>query len=982
VRKQIYKVLQGIFIVILSLTAKAKDYPLRHYTVADGLPSNEVYHVFQDSKGYIWFGTDNGVARYNGDEFRVYTKRDGLTDNTVFEIFEDSNGEIWFIGISGQLSIYSDNSIKPYRFNHILPQLPTNETIIEKNSFYADSSGTVSFLSRSHGLKVISPEGVLSIIDSLSFSERPQWYVVDFSWRPVVPVNCSAKNKNIILYTGDSLTNSLTIKSDTFFLPPSARHWEDKYIIHGNKLLCIASKEQEIHRRLFYRTILFLDKPNEDEVWIGQQNGGAKLLELPSLKTKLEIESLKNNSVTSVLTDAEGGIWFSTLSEGVFYLNPPESRLSKLNFVLPSKAVKSLDPGPDSSVYIGYWKPFFSILSETGIKNVSPDVYNRDDLTNFFYDKNEDLTYATGSTKVYYFKPDELSFSLNNATSPIKEYTNTPDSKKCFGASVAGLVEIKGKYFNRFIIDNDKQRIRLQCIEYDSLQKVFWLGSIKGLYKFEPITEKYSKVESIYENIRVTDLYYTDTALWIATKGNGLLTMQNGIIKPFILDDSDSHSSIFQILYIDNEIWLNAGLHLIRMKYERPGWRIQDYQLSHDKILGNINDILPFKGNLLIGTANGLFTFDYKSIKPKEKKIPVYITEVNINLKDTSIQSNYTLKHFQNNIKFYYSALTFFEPKKQVFSYRLKGLDDKWTITSNKEAIFHNIPPGSYTFDLKYHSPYHNKYYSAASISFTIKKPFYKTWWFILIASGLFIALIFTIQYQKIKRVRKENDFREELLDARQKALINQINPHFIFNSLNSIQLYILDNNAKLSGIYLSKFARLIRISLEVSQQNKISLSKEIEVNSLYLDMEKLRFKNRIEYEIVNNIRTNPAKVLIPPFLIQPLLENALWHGLMTKEGTKGIITLAFNKQEEQVIIKITDNGIGRKAAAELKERQNKSHKPMGISVSRRRLLLLSQQYRQNFSLSYRDLFDEQGNAAGTEATLIIPYEEIRKENN
>ncbi|PLW96360.1 MAG: hypothetical protein C0593_11815 [Marinilabiliales bacterium] len=301
-------------------------------------------------------------------------------------------------------------------------------------------------------------------------------------------------------------------------------------------------------------------------------------------------------------------------------------------------------------------------------------------------------------------------------------------------------------------------------------------------------------------------------------------------------------------------------------------------------------------------------------------------------------------------------------------------------MTSNKEAIFHNIPPGHYSFELKYLSPYHNKYFSADSISFTIKKPFYKTWWFILIASGLFIALIFTIQYQKIKRVRKENDFREELLDARQKALINQINPHFIFNSLNSIQLYILDNNAKLSGIYLSKFARLIRISLEVSQQNKISLSKEIEVNSLYLDMEKLRFNNRIEYEIINNIHTNPAKVLIPPFLIQPLLENALWHGLMTKEEDNGLITLSFNKNGSQIIIKITDNGIGRKAARELKERQNKSHKPMGISVSRRRLLLLSQQYGKIFNLNYRDLFDEEGNATGTEVTLSVPYDEIAKD--
>ena len=556
----------------------------------------------------------------------------------------------------------------------------------------------------------------------------------------------------------------------------------------------------------------------------------------------------------------------------------------------------------------------------------------------------------------------------------IKKYLNIPGSKFIYGATTTGLIVFNAHYRERFLIHNGDVDIRFETLTYDSLNNTIWLGALKGLYSFSLDTKAYEEFISPETNYRISDLAYCNNQLWIGTNGNGLVVKKDSLVEHFDLCSRDNDNSISTMRIIDDDLWVNSGQDLFRISVDSSSeYHINRYSFSRNQIGGNINDFLKYQNKILLGTANGLYEFQPELNNHKTSDAPVYITGLSINLKDTLVKNNYRLSHFQNNIRLSFVALSYADPRRKVFQYRLKGLNDGWINTLNDEVSFHNLPPGEYTFQVKYMASFCASS-EPVDLSFVILPPFWKTWWFITLMILLPFSIIGLMFSMKFRRIRSENQSREDLLEARQKALMNQINPHFIFNSLNSIQLFILNNDSKSSSIYLSKFARLIRTSLEISQQNLISLSKELEVVGLYLEMEKLRFRDRLNYEIINELPENPVALQTPPFLIQPLLENALWHGLMAKKGSDGKVILRLTKVDETIVITVTDNGIGRAEARKIRERKNHSHKPLGLSVSRRRLMLLSEQFGAEFLLSFKDLYNEKEEAAGTEVTLVIPW--------
>ncbi len=234
--------------------------------------------------------------------------------------------------------------------------------------------------------------------------------------------------------------------------------------------------------------------------------------------------------------------------------------------------------------------------------------------------------------------------------------------------------------------------------------------------------------------------------------------------------------------------------------------------------------------------------------------------------------------------------------------------------------------------------------------------------------------LILQLEKERAEQKQREAEFERKVSDAALNSLRSQMNPHFIFNCLNSIKLYAVDNNADSATEYLGKFSRLMRLVLENSKSDRISLTQEIETLQLYMDMEAMRFKEKMRYEIniANNVDMDYIE--IPPMLIQPYVENAIWHGLMSKEDG-GKITLSFNCQDNNLEVIVTDNGVGRARAAELKSKSAMAHKSFGMSITHQRIELINQMYKTNMSVIVNDLYDGQGNATGTEIRIDIPVE-------
>ena len=240
---------------------------------------------------------------------------------------------------------------------------------------------------------------------------------------------------------------------------------------------------------------------------------------------------------------------------------------------------------------------------------------------------------------------------------------------------------------------------------------------------------------------------------------------------------------------------------------------------------------------------------------------------------------------------------------------------------------------------------------------------------YFLIVSLLVLSLLGWQYHTRLK-----TNFYKKTAEIEMKALRAQMNPHFIFNCLTSINRYIVKSDNKTASNYLTKFAKLIRLILDNSAADYISLDAEIQTLQLYLEMEALRFDDAFEYEIQTNDAASSQNICIPSMLVQPYVENAIWHGLMQKEE-KGKLWIRFLRKDDNTLkIEIEDNGIGRKKAKESKSKDSLKRKSYGMQISRERIELINKLRKYNASVNVLDLADEQGNASGTRITIIIPY--------
>lgn len=255
----------------------------------------------------------------------------------------------------------------------------------------------------------------------------------------------------------------------------------------------------------------------------------------------------------------------------------------------------------------------------------------------------------------------------------------------------------------------------------------------------------------------------------------------------------------------------------------------------------------------------------------------------------------------------------------------------------------------------------------------------------IILMNAVLAAGIFFSNWQKtlVDRVRVEEERRNtelELLQIKQKqaeiemkALRAQMNPHFIFNSLNSINKYILKSDHITASRYLTRFAKLIRLILDNSDSKEVALSDELEALNLYIEMESMRFTNKFTYSIVVDDNVSADTLQVPPLIIQPYVENAIWHGLLHKAADGKLLVSVKKTNENMIQCTIEDNGVGRNKAMELKSKSANSNKSLGMKLTEERLNMLNQNTSLNASIEIIDLYDDQGQGAGTKVIVTIP---------
>jgi LytS/YehU family sensor histidine kinase len=258
---------------------------------------------------------------------------------------------------------------------------------------------------------------------------------------------------------------------------------------------------------------------------------------------------------------------------------------------------------------------------------------------------------------------------------------------------------------------------------------------------------------------------------------------------------------------------------------------------------------------------------------------------------------------------------------------------------------------------------------------FSIKPPYWQSWWFILSILAILILIGYAVFQFRMRQLEKINGMKLKLAEIEGESLRAQMNPHFVFNALNSIKSYIIKNSKEEAADYLTKFSQLIRAVLRNSTQKEISLKDELEALTLYLQIENLRLNQPFEYEINIEKDIDPAGTAFPPLIIQPFVENSIWHGFVHKK-TGGKLTINIRKDEDKMSIDVIDDGVGREKSKEI-EKSRERKRSYGIEITETRLNNIT----DKADIQIIDLYDDKGGSKGTQVEIKLPFRRLKTKN-
>jgi len=966
------------FLVLQICMLFAHDPNYQLITVEDGLPSSTVYHIFQDSKGHIWFATDMGVARFDAYEFEIFDLQDGLTDNCVFEIFEDYRGRIWFVPLNMMLSYYHDGKIKQYRYNNKIKGIQgIDKRLYQKSTFYLDSLDNLYFGIKNLGLIKIDTSGNLSNLNHESTNSL-EYFTIDSKPFLIFKSLGNENHKDLLCYhQDDTLYYNL---SDT----PQKASWrafslkmDKKSILYFGKTLFQMRGFHLEESRSINSEIIWMSKDDENNLWLGSMNGCYRYrnCHIGSEHHKY----LKDKSVSSVLKDHEGGYWFSTLHHGVYYSRNLDVMIHNTKHGLITDQVEQVVSDSSNTIWIGYNKPYVAMLEKPG--KISNITIQRDQMINqgisdLSYDKAKDGLWIARGEGLYFYdiklakirsKPFYPSV-LGNVKCVFSE-----DHTLWFGLAQQYVKTDKEKVVYQSCLDDQ------YCRRVEALYKLgdtIYIGTLGGLWRYH--NNRYTHLGKndplLYHRITAIDTYKDN--LILGTRGAGILIKQHSGVIQITRKNGLISNSITALDQSKDYLWVatNRGLSRLALNSIKEA----DYQIFNiDSRKGlptsELNDICISDESVYLATKKGLVSFKVDQVKPNPVAPEVNITEIAINEKDTLVRSTYDLSSQQNYITIHYHAVSYKQAGNIRYRYKMQGLDSTWNISKSPSKTFVTLPPGRYKFMVSASNEDNIWNENPGSVIFNIKKPFTATRGFYVMLILIIIAMVWAVFYIYGKISKRKKQLQRDINAYKQKMLRQQMNPHFIFNTLNSIQYFLLDDDTTSSLIYLTKFSKLMRIILDNSQYTFIPVEEEIRGLRLYLELESLRFESLFAFEIKIDESVNALEYKIPALMIQPYVENSIRHGLLHKKGA-GYLLVQLKKREKSIHCIIEDNGIGRAKAEAIKIGKNYIKSSLGSKITSERIEILNSLYGEEIDVRYKDFYDDKGNPNGTRVEVFLPF--------
>ncbi len=982
----------------------------RHYTTDDGLPSSEVYYIIQDKKGYIWFATDMGVSRFDGYHFENFDIQKGLPSNTIFEMFEDYKGRIWFSSFSGELSYYYNDTIVQYPYNDKLVAQFIESPLVINGAFFVDTTDKITMGLYNQGIFEAFPDG--KIINKYSENKFNTAHLIvdnknEKSYILVFYENKTKKLKNSDITFLGILKDDKLLKLDNDIIvrergarPYLIQKDNGNYIYAHGHYIYEFKDSTLINKREIKDRVISLKIDKQKKLCVGLRNCGVCFYKNGDISKPHYAHYFKNHPIACVFLDNEGGYWFATLDDGVFYLSSSFYKTYNKASGLANNNTECVVIDKDNDIWVGTNDNYVNLISSDSIIKIpvspDPNIVIKElciDNDNLWIGTDGFIYFIPNiyKQKKLFSKTGHFDIKTINISFSTKEFKKSKKKGIWIGGArtLYKLID-KNVIFNGNTSHN--YTIRTEAI-YELTNGDVLLGTLHGLYKFVLKDEKKIKGDFIYYGEknellknRILDIIFCDynKKFWLATKGAGILVYSEDTVFQITKDNGLTSNSVTSIYSKDNVIWAgtNLGLNKIILKNNDPlKFDIKTITVQNGLASNEVRDIQVTDSMVYVATKSGLTVFENTKL-PDQNICPIiYITNVSIKGKDTLIRDSYNLPYNKNSITIDYFGISYKYKGEFLYKHKLTGIDEDWVTNKKTQAQYPYLPAGSYTFTVIAKSISGDWSLIPATLKIDIRQPFWEKWWFYILIISILGMTIWAITFYKMKTKGKRDSLLKKNLSYQQLALSNQMDPHFVSNTLNSIQNFIMANDKILSSKYLSKFSDLMRRTLEASKKNDITLKKEIDLLELYLDFERLRLKDKFNYEFIVDEKIDTEIVCIPIFILQPLLENSIWHGFSHKED-KCSLTVSIKLIKKTILCEIQDNGIGRAKAEEFRRKFGKDHKSTGITNIKKRLKLISRLENRRASLNIDDLTDENGNSTGTKVIIILPYKTIKNHNN
>jgi len=947
-RKNYWRFLLFFILSCSSDVTQARKHSSFRFTAREGLAGDNVYYIVQDRDGFLWIATETGVSRFDGTAFQNYTVKEGLPSNDINSLYLDKKGRLWMSPFKKDICYYYRGRIYNTRNDSLLRGIRFASEI---KGFNEDAQGNIL---------ITSPFEAIYIGTGNSRAIYPLPFTGKGFFNPL-----PKGTGHLPIELVKSGLRKYGIRSFDYLVYPALRPWEP----HAEIALTVDWNGRSL--ALFREgTLSKIIRPLPNIISYAPLTPPNILLNTAAGSYIYDIEAgkaidtlLTGIAVNIGLIDRDSGIWLGTGGAGLYYFPPAAG------------------------------KP---------VSDKAEQVYH-------FYVRNQELWIGSNNWQFWKLNKDRSSFERKIKPGEIDPgFLYLPEGnthRLPFNGMLKLLTEQKGifkthNYYkslstaqdtfimatqNGFlfklqppdqVLDSVYIGQRLTSVYYR--KGAYYAGTLNGLY-FVPggystyIVEQ--KQPLVRGSISAIAYSHTNDLLWVATAENGVYCLRNNRIVRTFNETSGLTSPICKCLFTDgSKIYVGTveGLNIIDPE---RGFHIEKYTLLDGLPSNNINCIYAENNQVWAGTSEGLALIDAGKVRAKPF-FRLSLTDVIASGKERPFYSgNILLPPGDNNIRFAYSGISFPSMGNIRYTYRLKGLDDSWQQTREQYLQYPSLPPGTYTLEL-----FATNRFDARSnmirFTFTIEKKWWRHGWVQLPAILLFLALCYFALWWRTRRVQRRRqeklELKSRIIELEQMALRAQMNPHFIFNSLNSFYQYVMDKDLEGASKFIQDFSRLLRLLFETAALPAISLDKELEFLTTYLELERRKLSEAFSYHLEVAPDMPTEELVIPSFVIQPFVENSIRHGIQNRKDKKGLITLSVSIEAGHLVITVTDNGVGRQYTEALKQRTIAIHRSRGIALTAERIALYNQSQHSSVQFEIVDLYND-GRATGTTVRFYFP---------